>query len=109
MARQPVMPEVGRIVKIMRGRDSGKYAVVVSHSTGRFVYIADGASRKVETPKKKNSLHLQVVSRRVDELIQGEWPKVKLSNADLRHVMRSFTQHLQEAGEGNQEGAMQNG
>lgn len=48
----------GMVVKSMAGHDSGSYYAVIRVENG-FAYIADGKLRKVESPKKKNPLHLQ--------------------------------------------------
>ena len=49
----------GQIVKILKGRDAGQYAVIVSIEDSRFVWIADGDKRKFDGAKKKNVLHLE--------------------------------------------------
>ena len=49
---------VGSVVRAKAGRDRNGYLVVVGLDGG-FAYIADGRSRKVEKPKKKNLIHLE--------------------------------------------------
>ena len=46
----------GRVVKNLRGHDKGFYAVVAFD--GQYVYIANGRSRLLEKPKRKNPRHL---------------------------------------------------
>ena len=52
-------PQLGQIVKVLRGRDQGKFAIIVGIVDSRFVLIADGDKRKFDQPKKKNLIHLQ--------------------------------------------------
>ena len=54
------MPQLGQIVKVLRGKDAGQYAVVIGIVDERFVWIADGDKRQFDQPKKKNVLHLQL-------------------------------------------------
>lgn len=56
----------GTIVKACAGRDSGGYFVVVTCDDLGFFYIADGNSRKLEKPKKKNVKHLQFTKTVID-------------------------------------------
>ena len=55
----------GMVVKSMAGHDSGSYYVVMRADNG-YAYIADGKLRKVESPKKKNPLHLQKTLKVID-------------------------------------------
>ncbi|MGN1050916.1 MAG: hypothetical protein ACI4QE_01305 [Acutalibacteraceae bacterium] len=52
----------GSIVKAKAGRDKDKFFVVMKVE-GKYAYIADGKRRKVESPKKKNLLHLAKVNK----------------------------------------------
>lgn len=47
----------GLVVKAAAGRDKYSYFVVLE-ADERFAYIADGKSRKLEHPKRKNVKHL---------------------------------------------------
>jgi ribosomal protein L14E/L6E/L27E len=49
------------------GRDKGKYYLVIGIDKD-FVYVADGETRSVANPKKKNPRHL-TVHKGVNELI----------------------------------------
>ena len=55
----------GTVVIAKAGRDKGGCFVVMRFENG-FAYIADGKRRKVEAPKKKNPLHLQMTRRILD-------------------------------------------
>lgn len=47
----------GLIVKASAGRDCGKFFVIL-RTEDSYCFIADGKSRKLESPKRKNSKHL---------------------------------------------------
>lgn len=50
--------KIGQVVYSKAGRDCGKGFVVVAIE-GEYLYLADGATRKLESPKKKKLKHIQ--------------------------------------------------
>lgn len=52
------------IVKATAGRDSGRYFVILKNED-RFVFIADGKTRKLESPKRKNIKHLKLTDKTI--------------------------------------------
>lgn len=48
---------LGQVVTSKAGRDKGKHFLVVG-VTDKWVLIADGKSRRISDPKKKNAKHL---------------------------------------------------
>lgn len=51
--------EIGRVVKSKSGRDKDRFLVVYSYDGGNYVYLVDGALRKVASPKKKKLMHIE--------------------------------------------------
>lgn len=80
----------GQFVRAKAGRDKGSLFLVVGIADEEHVYIADGARRKVEAPKRKKNKHLQkynAVSDVVKKMLKnGE----KIENALIR---REIAQH----------------
>ena len=72
----------GSIVRAKAGRDKGNYFVVLNVE-GKFAFIADGKSRKVNKPKKKNLLHLQATSRVIAEDLETN-RKIKKALCDFK-------------------------
>ncbi|HPU01494.1 MAG TPA: KOW domain-containing RNA-binding protein [Bacillota bacterium] len=64
----------GQLVRSKAGRDKGKHYLVIKVNSPREVLLADGRSRPLSRPKKKNVIHLQRYSRWVDieELIRSQ-------------------------------------
>ena len=56
--------KTGMIVKNRQGHDEGYFAVVKLDETG--AYIANGRSRLLEKPKRKNPKHLQATKESLD-------------------------------------------
>lgn len=108
MARHPVLPDVGQIIEVTRGRDRGLIAVVVGQEADRFVRIADGDKRKVENAKKKNAIHVRVaVQSSRDEM--ESFRQEKVTNARLRHVLRKYCDSQDAVVDGSEEGGTPNG
>ena len=51
---------VGRLVKSVSGRDSGRYFIIKEIVDGDYVYITDGMLRKIAKPKRKKLKHLEL-------------------------------------------------
>lgn len=83
-------PRVGQIVKILRGRDTGKVAVIVGLVDARFVLIADGDKRKFDQPKKKNLLHLQLQDTLSREVVESLKETGRVTNGKLRFALNKF-------------------
>ncbi|MFD0716712.1 hypothetical protein [Paenibacillus sp. GCM10027626] len=84
------MPEIGRIVKVLRGKDRESYAVIIGIVDERFVLIADGDKRRFDEPKKKNVMHLlmeSAVSREVADSIKETG---RVTNAKLRFSIQKY-------------------
>lgn len=78
---------VGQAVRSKAGRDNGT-AYVVIRIEGNYVYVADGAIRKLENPKKKKFKHIQG-SYNISEEIAGCVESGTLENYMLRRFLSS--------------------
>ena len=69
----------GSVVIAKAGRDKGRAFVVTDIIDARTVLIADGKSRPIERPKRKNVIHLQATSTVIDRVT---------TNRQLRNLLR---------------------
>ena len=77
------------IVRSDAGRDKGKIFAVLAVE-GEFLLLADGKSRRVESPKHKKRRHVLFVSAeetRLSEKIKGS---EKITNSELRRTLAAF-------------------
>lgn len=77
------------IVKSIAGRDQGKYFFVLAVEEN-FLLLADGKTRKLESPKRKKCKHVAFVAHsdcRVAEKIRSE---EKVTNSELRRTLAEF-------------------
>ena len=87
------------IVRSAAGRDKGKLFVVLAVE-GEYLMLADGKSRKVETPKRKKRRHVQFFAAeetRVSEKIKS---KEKVTNSELRRTLAAYRAEVQPDQEG---------
>ena len=85
-------PQKGQIVKILKGKDAGQLAVVVSDSDEKFVYIADGNKRKFDQAKKKNILHLECTPFISNVVVNSLNESGRVTNGKLRFAVQKFVQ-----------------
>ena len=87
------------IVRSDAGRDKGKLFVVLSVE-GEYLLLADGKSRKVESPKRKKRRHVLFVAadenRLSDKIKSGE----KITNSELRRTLAGYRTEVQPDQEG---------
>ncbi len=69
----------GSVVIAKAGRDKGRAFAVTDVIDKREVLIADGKSRPLERPKRKNVIHLQATSTVIDHVT---------TNRQLRNLLR---------------------
>lgn len=84
------VPQVGQIVRILSGRDQGRYAVVIRVLDDRFVLIADGKKRTFDSPKRKNVKHLALCNEVADVIAESIKETGRVTNAKIRFVLNKF-------------------
>lgn len=94
MSTLETIPQIGQLVRVLRGRDKGKLAVVIGVQGERFVLIADGNKRKFDSPKKKNINHVHFydfISHDVRDSIEETG---RVPNAQLRDAVHKFKEQI---------------
>ena len=82
--------DVGRIVFSKQGHDRGRWFMIVGLVDDKHVLIADGQTRKLEKPKKKQTKHLRAKPIRfveTAELLQNGKPVL---DSDIRKAIAAF-------------------
>ena len=70
----------GSVVIAKAGRDKGRAFAVIKVLDDRTVLIADGKSRPIERPKRKNVIHLQATGTTVDRITTNRQLRIFLSD-----------------------------
>lgn len=79
----------GQIVFSKCGRDKGRAFIVYDYNED-YVFIVDGDLRKLEKPKKKKKIHIQI-SKHIDEEIRNKIEnELYLLNSDIRKALAKY-------------------
>lgn len=97
-------PCLGQFVKILRGRDKGKYAVITGIEESRYMKIADGDKRKFDNPKRKNLLHLELQPTISHEVVHSLQESGRVTNSKLRYVIAKYADRQATAAHSNEKG-----
>ena len=87
------------IVRSDAGRDKGKLFVVLSVE-GEYLLLADGKSRKVESPKRKKRRHVLFVAADENRLSDKIKSEEKITNSELRRTLAGYRDEVQPDQEG---------
>jgi len=82
--------QIGQLIKVLRGKDEERYAIVIEVLDERFVKIADGRKRKFDQPKKKNVQHLELLPVISQEVAISLQESGKVTNAKLRYFIEKY-------------------
>lgn len=100
MARASDRVHLGQIIRILRGRTAGVYAIVTRLAEPSYVWLADGNVHKAEHPKKKNIKHIQPTNHVVQEIADVLNNGGRVENARLRYALNQYQLPLKENLEG---------
>jgi len=79
---------IGFFAESRAGHDKGKVFVIINASN-EYVYLADGKSRTIANPKRKNIKHIQIIKKDVDEKIRKKLLNNEtVSNEELKYVLK---------------------
>ena len=87
------------IVRSDAGRDAGKLFVVLAVE-GEYLLLADGKSRKVESPKRKKRRHVLFVASEETRLSEKIKSDEKITNSELRRTLAGYRTEVQPDQEG---------
>ena len=87
---KPPVQELGRIVLSRQGHDKGKAFVVVGLVDERYVLIADGDSRKLAKPKKKQARHLTATPHAATEILDAIRKQAQTADSELRKALKTY-------------------
>jgi large subunit ribosomal protein L14e len=91
---KPSVQELGRMVFSKQGHDKGKAFVVVGLVDERYVLIADGDSRKLQKPKKKQTKHLTPTPYAATELLSVIMKQAQTADSDIRKALETYCNKL---------------
>ena len=87
------------IVRSDAGRDKGKLFIVMAVQ-GEYLLLADGKSRKVESPKRKKRKHVLFVAADETRVSQKIINNEKVTNSELRRTLATYREEVHPDQEG---------
>lgn len=84
--------QVGCLVSSTKGRDKGRFYLVVGCDGLPRVHVADGEGRKVENPKQKNIKHLHVYEAVAGAISNKAANGERITDLDVRQELKSLLQ-----------------
>ncbi len=92
--------EIGRVVISAQGHDKGRWFLVVGLADERYVLIADGDTRKLEKPKKKQVKHLRTEPVIAQEALGEITAHAKTADSAIRKALKAAKVMLAPSGAG---------
>lgn len=80
----------GQVVRSVRGRDRGRWYLVVNTSADGFILVADGMRRTLSRPKRKNPRHLMVYDAKVDSISEALAAGRRVNDRDVDQALRTL-------------------
>lgn len=87
---KPSAYELGRVVLSKQGHDKGKAFLVVGLVDDTYVLIADGDSRKLAKPKKKQAKHLIPKPHVAAEILGAILKQAQTADSDIRKAIQTY-------------------
>jgi large subunit ribosomal protein L14e len=85
------VPNLGQMVRILKGRDADRLGVIVGILDERFVLVADGDKRKFDRAKRKNLNHLEMLDFISPEVVKSILETGRVTNGKLRYAVAKFS------------------
>lgn len=85
---------IGQLVVAIAGRDEGHLYMVVGHQTPTMVLLADGRSRRLANPKRKNVRHLTLLRAMAKTANHDIAVGAQLTDVMIRQVLNQFAPDL---------------
>lgn len=87
---------LGRLVKSTAGRDRGRFFIVVGEMDEKYILLADGDLRRIESPKRKKLKHVMVYDARASQVADRLCEGGEILNAELRKTISLLASQLDE-------------
>lgn len=89
--------EIGRAVVSRQGHDKGRRFLVVGLVDERCVLIADGDTRRLERPKKKQTKHLRAEPYLAADLTEAITARRQTADSAIRKALRASAPAVESA------------
>ena len=88
--------KVGQLVVAAAGRDSNKKFIITCIINDQYVYISDGDTRKIESPKKKKLKHLMLTKHISYEIALLLQQNKQVTNSVISKCIKSLDSYREQ-------------
>ncbi|MBQ5447209.1 MAG: KOW domain-containing RNA-binding protein [Lachnospiraceae bacterium] len=83
---------IGEFAKSKAGHDKEQVFVIINIEN-EYVYLVDGKSRKLESPKKKKLKHIQVINKIDDNLLNKIQSGNNITNEEVKRAIKLYVKN----------------
>jgi len=80
----------GFLAYSLAGHDKGEVYLIIEE-TRDYVYVADGAVRTLDRPKKKNKKHIQIIKKEIQGMDISS-----VTNEEIKHIIKLYLKGIKE-------------
>ncbi|RLL40732.1 RNA-binding protein [Oceanobacillus piezotolerans] len=85
---------LGRVVRVLQGRETNQYMIIIEVLDDRYVILADGEKRKTNRPKKKNLHHIEITDYISPEVQNSLLETGRVTNGKLRFAISKYMSEI---------------
>ncbi|MCD8300723.1 MAG: KOW domain-containing RNA-binding protein [Clostridiales bacterium] len=82
-----------RLATSMAGHDKGEIFVIVGEEE-EYVYLADGKSRSVTLPKRKNRKHIQIIGKIPEDVLEVLTKRIPPDDVAVKRALKLYKRAL---------------
>ncbi len=88
--------KLGQMVIATAGRDENKKFLITCIINDQYVYISDGDTRKLKSPKKKKLKHIRLTKHISQEISQRLQQNLTVTNNDICKYIKSLDSYREQ-------------
>lgn len=87
---------IGMFASSKSGHDKDNLYIIIKED-GEYVYLADGKTKTLEHPKKKNRKHIQIIKKEQDmALTEALQTGERIQNEQIKRAIRLYAKSMTE-------------
>ncbi len=80
---------IGMLAGSKAGHDKGMVYVIIKEEA-EYVYLADGSSKTLCKPKKKNKKHIQIIKKHSEPELAVRIQEGRIDDIEIRRIIRQY-------------------
>lgn len=88
--------ELGMLAKSKAGHDCNEIYIIVDIINDS-VFLADGKIKRIDSPKRKNIKHIQIIKKKDETLSKKLEAKEKVFDEEIKKVIKNYKESIAKA------------